>query len=190
MSMKSWSGVSGQGRYIALACALVIIGTVFVFMNPYSATGRTLKTAEVSQIAPHLVDDSRVIFIVVVPVSNPSNVPVTITEVNVRMLVNGTDYLSRELQNEPLIVNPGKSFNLHRMVTLTGSPIGFQSPGIRKYTLQTEVEIHGEAKSLGMGSSNSYSFTDTRTWRYDVSPLFDTLGSSKFSEAALERSEY
>jgi len=79
--MKSWSGVSGQGRYIALACALVIIGTVFVFMNPYSATGRTLKIAEVSQIAPHLVDDSRVIFIVVVPVSNPSNVPVTITEV-------------------------------------------------------------------------------------------------------------
>jgi len=50
-------------------------------MNPYSATGRTLKIAEVSQIAPHLVDDSRVIFIVVVPVSNPSNVPVTITEV-------------------------------------------------------------------------------------------------------------
>jgi len=49
-----------------------------------------------------------------------------------------------------------------------GSSIGFQSPGIRKYTLQTEVEIHGEAMFLGMSSSNSCSFTDTRTWWYDT----------------------
>ena len=104
MSAKSWSGVSGQGLYTALACAVVIVGAVFAFMNPYSATGRTLKTAEVYHIGLHLADDSQVIFIVCVPVSNPSNIPVTITEVNVRMLVNGADYLSNELLNEPLVV--------------------------------------------------------------------------------------
>ena len=169
MSKKSLSRASGQGLYIALACALVIVGAVFVFMNPYSATGKTLNTAEVSHIGLHLAHDSQVIFIVVVPVSNPSNIPVTITEVNVRMSVNGNDYLSHELQNEPLVVYPGKTYNVQKMVELTGSPIGFQSPGIKRYTLQTEVEIYGEAESMGMNSSNEYRFTDTRTWWYDTS---------------------
>ena len=74
MSAKSWSGVSDQGLYTALACAVVIVGAVFAFMNPYSATGRTLKTAEVYHIGLHLADDSQVIFIVCAreqPVEHP-----------------------------------------------------------------------------------------------------------------------
>jgi len=156
--------------YSAIVCAIVIIGAVFVFMNPYSATGRTLKTAEVSRIALFQAEDYQVLFIVDVPVSNPSNIPVIITEVNVRMLVNGTDYSRMRDARERVVLYPGKTFTVQKMVGLWGSPIGFQSPGTRMYTLQMEVEIHGEAKSLGMSSSNSYSFTDTRTWRYLISP--------------------
>ena len=171
MSEKKFSKASGQGLYIALACALVIVGTVFAYMNPYSAIGRTLKTAEVSDIELHLAEEHQVIFTVVVPVSNPSNVPVTITGANVRMWVNGTDYHSRTIAAGLYVVlYPGETFYLQKIVELLGSPIGFQPRETMVYTLRTEVEIHGEAESLGMSSSNSYSFADTRTWTYTTSP--------------------
>jgi len=161
--------------YSATVCAIAIIGAAFVFMNPYSATERTLKTAEVSRIALFQAEDYQVCFIVSVPVSNPSNIPVTITEINIRMLVNGIDH-SRTLDaRERVVLYPGKTFTVQKMVKLWGSPIGFQSQEISRYTLQMEVEIHGEAKSLGMSSSNSYSFTDTRTWTYYIPSLFDPL---------------
>ena len=103
--------------------------------------------------------------------NNPSNIPVTITDANARMLVNGTDHHSRTLAaGLNVVLYPGETFYLQKMVELTGSPIGFHPPGTMVYTLQTEVEIHGEAKSLGMSSSYSYSFTDTRTWTYGISP--------------------
>jgi len=140
-------------------------------MSPFSATGRTLQTAEVSHIGLHLAEEHQVIFTVVVPVSNPSNIPVTITGADVRMWVNGTDHHSRTIAaGLHVVLYPGETFYLQKMVMLTGSPIGFQPQETMVYTLQTEVEIHGEAKSLGMSSFISYSITDTRTWTYTTSP--------------------
>jgi hypothetical protein len=153
-------------KYLLVLTAAVFAAAAFYFLNPWTAVANTLRTAEVDDMALHRAELGDTVFIYYIPVDNPAWTPVTVEKVEITLLVNGTDYLSRVMQNEPLTVNPGTGVTLQKLVYLAGSPIGYQSQGQRKYMLEATVTIFASAESLGMRSENSRVITDQRSWTY------------------------
>ena len=118
----------------------------------------------------HRAEGPETLFLVFIPVENPTRVPVTITWVHIRMLVNGTDHLSTEIQQDPILIKPGKATEIQRIVRLTGSPIGFQGEETRMYKLEIIIEMSATARSLGLGASNSVTLSDAIDWYYNKIP--------------------
>ena len=153
-------------RYMLVLAVAVCMLAAYYLYNPAAAVTNTLGTAEVNHVALHRAELSDAIFIYNIPLSNPTRTPVTVEKVEITLLVDGTDYASRVMQNEPTTVNPGTTLTLQKLVQLTGSPIGYQSPGQKTYQLEATVKIFASADSLGMSSSQSHAITDQRSWTY------------------------
>lgn len=151
-------------------CSVAVLGAVLFLYNPWTALSRTLGTADIRSIALHRAEGPETLFLVFIPVENPTRVPVTITWVNIRMLVNGTDHLSTEIQQDPILIRPGKATEIQRIVRLTGSPIGFQGEETRMYKLEIIIEMSATARSLGLGASNSVTLSDAIDWYYNKIP--------------------
>ncbi len=153
-------------KHLLLLAAAILAAATFYVLNPWTAVANTLATVEVDDMALHRAELSDTIFIYYILVDNPTRTAVTIEKVEITLLVNGTDYLSRVMFNEPLTVKPGTGVRLQKLVHLAGSPIGYQNTGKRKYLLEATLEIFASAKSLGMRSENSRVLTDQRSWFY------------------------
>jgi len=153
-------------KHLLVLAAAVFAAAAFYVLNPWTAVANTLATAQVDDMALHRAELGDTIFIYYIPVDNPTRTPVTIEKVEITLLVNGTDYLSRVMQNEPLTVNPGTGVRLQKLVYLAGSPIGYQNTGQRKYMLEATVEVFASAESLGMRSEDGRVLTDQRSWFY------------------------
>ena len=84
-------------RNVAVTAVIILAvaaGAVYYLYSPGGALSRTLGTAHVNQLALHLNEESRTIFIVTVPIHNPTRVPVTIESAEITLLVDGVDYNS------------------------------------------------------------------------------------------------
>ena len=152
----------------AAAIAVLAVGAVLALFNPWTPLGATLGSARVSQIGLHLAEGSQTYFMVEFSVDNPSRVPVVITLDEVTFLVNGTMYPSFVLGGEPVVLEPGVTRNIGRLVLLTGSPIGFQREKTRLYVLESSWVLEGAASSLGMKSSKRGTLSDARDWYYQI----------------------
>jgi hypothetical protein len=152
--------------YILVVAVVVCIAAAYYLLNPANAVANTLQTAEVNDLALHRAELSDTIFIYYIPLTNPTRTPVTVDSCEITLLVNGTDYASMVMQNNPATVNPGTTVTLNKLVHLTGSPIGYQGLGQKKYTLEATVKILASADSLGMSASQSLTLTDQRSWIY------------------------
>ncbi len=162
-------------RIIAVIAALVVIGVgaAYYSYSPQNALSKTFATAEFNQVALHLNEPSRTIFIVEMPITNPTGVPVTINEAHYTLLVDGVDYQSRELQNDPVTIAPGTTLKLTRMVQVTGSPIGTQQEEQVSYTLDITCELVGSAESI-VGSATMDNVVEAqRSWTYSIGANFD-----------------
>lgn len=153
-------------RYLLVLAVAVCMVAAYYLVNPATAVANTLGTAEVNHVALHRAELGDTIFIYNIPLNNPTRTPVTVEKVEITLLVDGTDYASRVMQNEPTTVNPGTTFTIQKLVQLTGSPIGYQGPGQKTYQLEATVKIFASANSLGMSSSQSHVITDQRSWTY------------------------
>ncbi len=144
---------------LVLAVAVYMVA-VYYLVNPATAVANTLRTAEVDYMALHRAELYETIFIYNIPLNNPTRTPVTVEKVEITLLVNGTDCTSRVMQDVPITVNPGTTVTLQKLVHLTGSPSGYQSPGQKKYRLEVTVKIFASANSFGMSGSQSHVITD------------------------------
>ena len=153
-------------RYMLVLAVAVCMVAAYYLVNPATAVANTLRTAEVNHVALHRAELGDTIFIYNIPLNNPTRTPVTIEKIEITLLVNGTDYMSRVMQNEPTTVNPGITFKIQKLVQLTGSPIGYQNPGQKTYQLEATMKIFASANSLGMRASQSHAITDQRSWTY------------------------
>ena len=158
-------------RNVAVTAVIILAvaaGAVYYLYSPGFALSRTLGTAHVDQLALHLNEQSRTIFIVTVAVYNPTRVPVTLESAQVTLLVDGVDYSSRILQNDPVVVNPGTTFDLTKLVQVTGSPVGHQTQGQVTYELGITCNVEGSAKSLGLHAEVTQTVEETINWTYDI----------------------
>ena len=152
------------------ALAVLALVTVFILYAPSNLLPRTMKTATITHIGLHLVEESQTIFIVSISMENPSSAPVTITDVEITMLVNGSNYNSMTIGSVDITIPPGQEQSITTMVQLIGSPIGYQpSETQQQYELEITATITGTAKSLGLEASRTTTITDTRTWWYSIS---------------------
>lgn len=152
----------------AIVFLAVVAGLVYYLYSPGGAVSRTLGTAHVDQLALHLNEESRTIFIVTVPIHNPTSVPVTIESAEVTLLVDGVDYSSWILQNDPVVVNPGTTFDLTKLVQVTGSPVGYQGQGQVTYEIGITCNLVGSAESLGLHAELNQVVEETINWTYDI----------------------
>ena len=160
-------------RNVAVAAIVflaVAAGLVYYMYSPRGAVSRTLGTAHVDQLALHLNEESRTIFIVTVPIHNPTRVSVTIESAEVTLLVDGVDYSSRVLQNDPVVVNPGTTLDLTKLVQVTGSPVGYQGQGQGQVTYEIGITCNlvGSAESLGLHAEMNQVVEETINWTYDI----------------------
>lgn len=153
-------------KYLLAVAAVVCLAVAYHLLNPGTAVANTLATVEVRDMALHRAELGDTVFIYYIPVDNPTRIPVTIEKVEITLLVNGTDHLSRVMQNEPLTVNPGTTVTLQKLVYLAGSPIGYQTQEKRNYRLKATVEVFASAESVGMRAEKSRVITDQRSWTY------------------------
>ena len=153
-------------KYLLVLAVAICVAVAFYVVNPWTAVANTLGTAEVDDMALHRAESGDTVFIYYIAVNNPAWTPVTVERVEITLLVNRTDHLSRVMQNEPLTVNPGTGVTLQKLVYFAGSPIGYQSPGQKTYQLEATAKIFASANSLGMSASQSHVITDQRSWTY------------------------
>lgn len=148
--------------------AVIVLVTAFILYSPSNLLPRTMKTAEITSIGLHLADESITMLLVGIDIENPSSVPVTITDIDITLLVNGTDYNSLVISGGSVTVEPGQTQSLVRMVQLTGSPIGYQPDGSRvHYLLDITAEITGSTRSLGLEASRTVTVNREMSWYYD-----------------------
>ena len=162
--------MSNIKKLIIPAIAALALITAFILYSPSNLLPRTMKTATISHIGLHLAEEEQTIFLVSILMENPSNMPVTITDVDITMLVNGTNYSSMAIGSVDITIPPGHEQSITKMVRLTGSPIGYQpSETLQKYELEITATITGKAKSLGLEASRTITISDVRNWFYSVS---------------------
>ena len=154
--------------YTTVIVAVIGLGAVIALYNPWTSLGVTMDSAHVSHIGLHLAEGSQTIFIAVFSVDNPSRVPVTITVDEVTFLINGTGYPSTVMGGDPVVVEPGSTRQIERLVQLTGSPVGYQEEGVVNYQLVSSWVLEGVARSIGFEASQSVTFEDTRNWLYQI----------------------
>ncbi len=147
-------------RFLLAVAAVVCMAVAYHSVNPGTAVVNTLATAIVEDMALHRAELGDTVFIYYIQGDNPKLIPVTIEKVVITLLVNGTDHMSRVMQNEPLTVNPGTTLKMQKRVYLSGSPIGYQPQGRRTYRLEATVEVFASAEFLGMRSEKSRVLTD------------------------------
>ncbi|MCW4014134.1 MAG: hypothetical protein NWF07_14265 [Candidatus Bathyarchaeota archaeon] len=149
---------------------VIIVATVFIMYSPSNLLPMTMETVEVTGVGLHLADGSNVLLLVSMSVENPSSVPVTITDVDIELLVNGAFYGSLVLGGGEQDVLPGETVSIVRIVQLIGSPIGFQSEGTtEQYMLDISADVTGEASSLGLWASRTVTVERMMSWYYDRS---------------------
>jgi len=162
--------MSDKKKLIIPTFAVLALVTGFILYSPSNLLPRTMKTATISNIGLHLAEDAQTIFLISILMNNPSSVPVTITDVDITMLVNGSNYNSMTIGSVDITIPPGQEQSITTMVQLIGSPIGYQpSETQQHYELEITATITGETKSLGMEASRTTTITDTRSWWYSIS---------------------
>lgn len=142
--------------------------TVFILYSPSNLLPRTMDSVEVESIGLHLADGANTIILVSFSVDNPSSTPVKITVDDIELLVNGTYYSTVVLGSGDIVVEPGQTESVVRLVQLTGSPIGYQPDGTRvHYLLDISAEVTCEARSLGLEASRTVTGSKVMSWYYD-----------------------
>ena len=160
--------MSDKKKLLIPLFAVLVVVTAFILYSPSNLLPRTMKTAEITSIGLHLADGANTILLVGIDIENPSSVPVTITDVDITLLVNGTDFNSLVLSDNSITIEPGQTQNIVRMVQLTGSPIGYQPDGSKvHYLLDITAEITGSARSLGLEASRTVTINREMSWFYD-----------------------
>jgi len=69
---------------------------------------------------------------------------------------------------DPVVVEPGSTRQIERLVQLTGSPVGFQEERLVNYHLESSWVLECVARSLGFEASQSVTVGDTRNWLYQI----------------------
>lgn len=160
--------MSDKKKLLIPIFGVIVLVTAFVLYSPSNLLPRTMKTAEVTSIGLHLADGSNTMLLIGISMENPSSAPVTITDVDITLLVNGTDYNSMVLSGGSITVEPGQTQSIVSMVQLTGSPIGYQPDGSKvHYMLDISAEITGSARSLGLEASRTVTVQREMSWYYD-----------------------
>ena len=74
---------------------------------------------------------------------NSGNFPVKITQLEVKILVNGTDYNNQKMTNELASVEPHSRSNIIRVVQFSNTP--FHNVEGRRWNITAVTEIEGES---------------------------------------------
>ncbi len=160
--------MSDKKKLLVPTFAVLVIVTVFILYNPSNLLPRTMETVEVTSIGLHLTDGANTILLVGLSMENPSRVPVTITSVDIELLVNGLSFDSHVLGYGPITIEPGQTQNIVRMVQVIGSPIGYQPDGTKEhYILDITAEVTGVTRSLGIEASRTVTVKREMSWWYD-----------------------
>jgi len=80
--------MSDKKKLLIPLFAVLVVVTAFILYSPSNLLPRTMKTAEITSIGLHLADGANTILLVGIDIENPSSVPVTITDVDITLLVN------------------------------------------------------------------------------------------------------
>lgn len=156
-------------RIIISGAIMITLFAFFYLISPYLSFSKIESTTEIENVVLQYRNYHQATFLVKMNVMNPSSNPVTVEYVKLTLLVNGTDYNSREMQNTPLIINSGHETDVLRTMLAIGSPISTQLEGTKKrYVLETEAEVTISMKIMGMPLKKNFKLLDNMNWVYDL----------------------
>ena len=145
---------------------IILLGATIAIYSPYTAITRV--TASSGGIVLHKAGPSSTIFIAFTDITNPTNNPITISDVHANMQINGTDYHSLELGVDTITVPAGGELRVSIPIMNTGSPVQYQPDGtINHYTLDTVVTLTISTSSLGMTAERTETLSDSQNWFFD-----------------------
>jgi len=97
---------------------------------------------------------------------NTGSTPVEITDVQTKILLNGTDYNSQQVTHNLATVQPGMTGEIIRVVQLSLAPIGYQEGQVWNITVVTEITAES---SLGpIKHSKTVTQTDSIEWEVHI----------------------
>ena len=97
---------------------------------------------------------------------NTGRIPVEITELQTKVLLNGTDYNSQPVTHSLATVQPGMTGEIIRVVQLSLAPIGYQEGQVWNITVITEITAES---SLGpIKHSKTITQTDSIDWEVNL----------------------
>ncbi len=151
---------------------ILVAGGYFAYISlaPDVALRRTLGTAEIKRYSLHKVEPelNKTLILTSIEISNPTLLPITITEVNATLLLDGTDYNSRILPgiDDPSI-NPGETKEILRFIQIQASPIS-KNPGRHGFNVTVKLKITAEVSLLFLQEEDTDSLIHTDEWTLDV----------------------
>ena len=145
---------------------IILLGASIAIYSPYIAISRV--TASPGGIVLHKAGPSSTIFIAFTDITNPTNNPITVSDIHAKMLINGTDYYSQELGVDTYTIPAGGDLRVSIPVMNTGSPVQYQSDGtITRYTLDTTITMTISTSSLGMTEEKTETISASQNWFFD-----------------------
>jgi len=145
---------------------IILLGATIAIYSPHSAIKRV--TASPGGIVLHKAGPSSTIFIAFTDITNPTNNPITISDIHASMQINGTDYNSLELGVDTITVPAEGEIRVSIPIMNTGTPVEYQPDGtIKRYTLETSVTLRISTSSLGMTAEKTETLSDSQNWVFD-----------------------
>ena len=105
-------------------------------------------------------------FYTVYKFKNTGSTPVEITDVQTKILLNGTDYNSQQVTHSLATVQPSMTGEIIRVVQLSLAPIGYQEGQVWNITVVTQITAES---SLGpIKHSKTITQTDSIEWEVHI----------------------
>ena len=128
---------------LGLLAAVLMGSIVYSFMLPRLAVGNVLRNTEVTgySVFQRDVEHRQTTLIVNVVVGNPSAIPITVTNISAKVLVDGRDYGSLSTSGTTGTVAPHMSSLYQKFVQIRGSPLSREEIPQESYDLRIIVEL-------------------------------------------------
>lgn len=131
---------------------ILVAGGYFAYISlaPDVALKRTLGTAKVKRCTLHEVQPelNKTLILMSFEMSNPTLLPVTITDVDATLYLNGTDYNSITLpETSDPSINPEETKEILRLIQIQASPIS-STPERHVFNVTIELKITAETSLL------------------------------------------
>jgi len=150
---------------VIIIASVAIILLVYLWNIPRSAVNTTLDDIDFNGPIYQFETGAFDQFFMTLTFKNEGRTTVEITNLEVNVLLNGTDYNSQMTTHNLGEIEPGNSRTFHRTVLLTNAPIGFREN--EAWNLTGIAEITAEAEFLFFSYEKSISETRSYPWEID-----------------------